>query len=536
MAFVSVDDVLRIPVLRAAGPRVLAGAGKLGRSVRWVHSAELADIAPLLREGDLLLSTGIAMPDSAEELTRFAASLADTGAAGLVVELGRRWHEVPQALVEACDRVGLPLVSLAREVPFAAVTQSIGERIVAEQVEELREAQRIHETFTALSIAEAGPDKILEAVQRLSGATVVLESEQHQVLDYLSGSDDVDALLGSWSTRSRAVGLEGRTTWDEANGWLVTRVGRRERGWGRLVLQLPGPPSERTMAIAERAAAALALHRLHDRQRDSALRRTHHELLLGLLADPTSEDLLRRCELAGLPTARRQLVGISVRPVVDASSTRSSTRSTPAIRLDEAIAAIVQAAHEQRVPALVCELEGDLRVLLSFTASANADKGADELAARVRRRQAVTVCAGRPVRRAAEIDRTLREAQHVLESLRPGVPDRVVHRLEHVHLRGLLALLADDDRLALFVQRELGALREHDTRTGEALTDAVRALVNHPTSKSEAAACLHISRPVFYDRLAKVGRLLGVDLDDPDIRVSLHVALLADELRREPAG
>lgn len=526
MAVVTVAEVLRMTVLRAAGPRVLAGAAGLERRVRWVHSAELADIAPLLREGDLLLSTGIAMPDSTDELTRFAASLAEGRAAGLVVELGRRWQDVPSALVDACDRVGLPLVSLAREVPFAAVTQSIGERIVDEQVEELREAQRVHETFTALSIAEAGPDKILEAVQRLSSATVVLESEQHQVLDYVTGADDVAALLGNWSTRSRAVQLEGRTAWDDNTGWLVTRVGKRERGWGRLVLQLSSAPTERTMAIAERAAAALALHRLHDRQRDSSVRRAHHELVLGLLSDPTSPDLLRRCEAAGLPTTGRQLIGLSIRPVLEATA----ARSTPAMRVDEAITSVVQAAQDQRVPALVCELESDVRVLLSFAATANADRGTDELAARVRRRQSVTVCAGRPVRSPAEIDRTLREAQHVLDSLRPDATDRPVHRLEHVHLRGLLALLADDDRLALFVQRELGTLHQHDERTRSGLTEAVRALVTHPTSKSEAAASLHVSRPVFYDRLTKAQRLLGVDLDDPDIRVSLHVALLAEDV------
>jgi purine catabolism regulator len=37
-----------------------------------------------------------------------------------------------------------------------------------------------------------------------------------------------------------------------------------------------------------------------------------------------------------------------------------------------------------------------------------------------------------------------------------------------------------------------------------------------------------------YDRLSKVSRLLSVDLDDADIRTSLHVALIADELRPDP--
>jgi PucR family transcriptional regulator, purine catabolism regulatory protein len=140
---------------------------------------------------------------------------------------------------------------------------------------------------------------------------------------------------------------------------------------------------------------------------------------------------------------------------------------------------------------------------------------------------------GRPVGRAAAIDRTLREAQQVVRSVPGGAADGV-HRLEDVHLRGLLAMIGDDDRLRLFVDRELDPLREHDERTGSRLLDAVRALVTHPTSKSDAAASLHLSRPVFYDRLAKASRVLGADLDDPDVRVSLHVALLADEVEAGP--
>lgn len=527
MAVVTVAEVLTVPALRAAGPEVLAGERGLAHPVRWVHSAELADIAPLLRAGDLLLTTGIAMPETDANLDEFAVSLAESRAAGLVIELGRRWDRVPDSLVKACERTGLPLVALAREVRFASVEQAVGERIVDEQLAELREAQRVHETFTELSIAEAGPREILEAVQRLAGTAVVLENEQHQVLDYQTGSEDAAEVLASWAARSRAVRLEGRTTWNETNGWLVTRVGKRDRGWGRLVVQTSSPPSARLVAMAERAAAALALHRLHDRQRDSAVRRTHHELLVGLLADPTSPELLQRCELAGLPTNRRQLVGITLRLQVE--GTKETTR-TPGSQLEEAVAATVHAAHELRVPALVCDIEQDVRALLSFPASANTRRAVDDLAARVRRRHPLVVGAGRPVTRSMDVDRTLREAQQVVQSVRPGVHADTVHRLEDVHLRGLLAMLTDDDRVRLFVGRELGALREHDAEFGTGLVDAVRALVSHPTSKSDGAASLHISRPVFYDRLAKAERLLGVDLDDPDIRVSLHVALIAEEV------
>ena len=47
---------------------------------------------------------------------------------------------------------------------------------------------------------------------------------------------------------------------------------------------------------------------------------------------------------------------------------------------------------------------------------------------------------GRAVDRVGEVGRTLRESLHVVDAVRPGTRQRAVHRLEDVHLRGLLAL------------------------------------------------------------------------------------------------
>ncbi len=434
---------------------------------------------------------------------------------------------LPAALVEACDELGLPLVALRHVVRFAAVAQAVGERVVDEQLEELREAQRVHDTFTELSIAEAGPREVLEAAQRLAGVAVVLENEDHQVVDYVAGPDDIDPFLADWRIRSRRVKDAGRTTWDQGQGWLVTRLGKRGRDWGRLVMQAPSEPSQRLAAVAERAAAALALHRLHDRHRDSVVRRTHHELILGLLNDPTDADVQRRCEIAGFPLKARQLVGLTIR----VHPTPGEASTPLASRVEEVIAATVRAAHDLRTPVLVCEVDQEVRALLSLPTRARATKVVDDLAARVHRRGRVTIGAGRPANEIQEADRTLREASQVVSSVRDETHARArVHRLEDVHLRGLLTLLGPDERLVMFIDRELGALRRHDAEQGTDLVEAVRALMENPASKSQAATSLHLSRPVFYDRLAKVERLLGAKLDDPDIRVSLHVALLAEQL------
>lgn len=65
-----------------------------------------------------------------------------------MLELGCRWLSLRPALIEAFETRSLPLISLTHEVKFAAITQAVGERVVDQQLIELRDAERVHETFT----------------------------------------------------------------------------------------------------------------------------------------------------------------------------------------------------------------------------------------------------------------------------------------------------------------------------------------------------------------------------------------------------
>ena len=510
----TVGDVLRVPAVRVADPQVLAGSVALGRQVRWVHTTELADIGPLLRGGDLVLTTGIALPDHDRGLTGFVLSLAESEAAGLFVELGRRWTALPEVLVVECESRSLPLVALRREVRFAEVAPAVGERLVDEQLAELRAAERVHETFTELSITEAGPADILAAAHRLSGSPVVLETEHHQIVDYRVGPTDAAAtrFLDDWERRSRSVRTAGRTGWDASNGWLVTRVGRVERGWGRLVIGALEPPSPGLTAVAERAAAALAMHRLHDRTRDGQVRRVHHELLMALLGDAGNVETHRRAAIAGLPP-RGQYVGLALRP----------HRATA---VDDLVAACLRAAELTRTPCLVSVFGSQVRGIVALPVRGDAVRLLDRWAAEATARVPAVVAAGSAVDELAAADRTLLEAAQVLAALPPGHEGSGVLRLVDVHLRGLLTLLADDARLTTFADRELAPLRDEPE-----LLRTLRALVENPSGKSAAATALNISRPVLYDRIARLQHLLGASLDDAETRTSLHVALLADEVR-----
>src|ERR1700759_1833004 len=93
-------QVLDLDVVRRGSPHVVAGTARLDVPVRWVPALELTDVGRLLGGGGVVLSTGIALPDSLSGLAGYVASLADIGIAGLAVELGRRYTSaLPAALV-----------------------------------------------------------------------------------------------------------------------------------------------------------------------------------------------------------------------------------------------------------------------------------------------------------------------------------------------------------------------------------------------------------------------------------------------------
>jgi purine catabolism regulator len=136
-------DVLALDVVQAGQPVVVAAPERLDGAVRWVHVAEVSDVGRLLRGGELVLSTGIALPSSAALLDDYVAGLAKAGVAGLAIELGQRYTgALPTPLVAAAAARGVPLVVFGREVMFVEITEAVHARIIDAQFAELQAARR----------------------------------------------------------------------------------------------------------------------------------------------------------------------------------------------------------------------------------------------------------------------------------------------------------------------------------------------------------------------------------------------------------
>src|SRR5580692_8037628 len=389
----TVADLLLIDVIRRGSPQVVAGSDGLDARVRWVHVLELADAAHLLQGGELVLTTGVALPAEPALLARYAADLASAGGAGvsaLAVELGRRYvGTLPGALVRAAADSGLTLIAFEREVSFVEITEAVHARIIDAQLDELRASERLHEVFTELSVAGASLDEVVRQAAALAGRPVILADLSHRVLACEPGSADPARLLAGFARRSRALsGSAGRTAYDEASGWLFTPVGARGEDWGRVILVCDGPPGGTDTVLIERAATTLALGRLLTRHAESLDRQAHRTLITGIIsqahADPAEAAV--RSRALGVPVDGRQLVAMVLR-LRDPADTPGPLGVSAHARVLDIADAAAAACRTERVPSLVGTLD-DARAgaMLSLSPRADADRVLHGLTARIAER------------------------------------------------------------------------------------------------------------------------------------------------------
>ncbi|MBO2464306.1 PucR family transcriptional regulator [Actinomadura violacea] len=531
----TLDDVLQLDAVRRGQPHVVAGADRTGNLVRWVHVAEVTDIAHLLHGGELVLTTGIALPDEPERLRAYIAELADVGVSGLMIELGRRYaSRPPAALVAAAEDLGLPVIVLAHEPAFVDITESVHARIVQEQFAELRASEQLHEIFTQLSVEGASTDEVVRQVAAIGGHPVVLENLSHRVLAADADGRDPAELLSAWETRSRAVRLRTRTGYDAASGWLVTTVGARGEDWGRLIIVLGSPPSPRETVLVERAATTLALGRLLDRHAESVERQAHGTIIARILAHAYSDpqEAAARARALGVPLSGRRLLGAVLRHRGPAHTARGA--APPVGELSALAETAAAACRDARLAALVGVLDeggpqARVGVLASLPARADAETALTEVATRIRKQSGgdTVMAAGSVVETIRDVRRSFLEAEQVADVAARGAGSRLFYRLPDLRLRGLLHLLRDDARVQTFVERELGPLLEYDAQRGSDLTRILELYLESGRNKAVAAQQAHLSRPAFYERLRRIERVLDADLDDVESCVSLHVALLA---------
>ncbi|MGH9297569.1 MAG: PucR family transcriptional regulator ligand-binding domain-containing protein, partial [Acidimicrobiales bacterium] len=160
-----------------------AGASGLGRSLLWAHVCEIADPRPWLEGGELIMTTGMAVPRQARAQVAYVDRLCEAGVAGLGVAEGMSSPPLTAAMRERADEAGLPILRVSYEVPFIAIS-----RVVFAANHETFE-RRMLRTLTIFDSLRRGSTvldstvAVLDRLEELSGYMLgVASTDRHLVL------------------------------------------------------------------------------------------------------------------------------------------------------------------------------------------------------------------------------------------------------------------------------------------------------------------------------------------------------------------
>ena len=486
--------------------------GDLEREVRWVHVTELADPRPYVREDELVLTNGVwlAATDPATYVTR----ITETRACGLLFGLLEERPEAPHALVEACARHDLALLTLPIEVPFTAVSHAMADLQASARQEELARSVDRGKAL-ARAIAEGTDERGVLRVLTLDHALPVALVDAGGHVLAVEGAEDVDAA-------AIAAALAG------------PRRAEVEFGDGRVASLF------RVGALAENDAALVCLRALVDLSAEEreALDQTARFLTVelarraalhaiesrfaGELLEMLYDVARRGHELPG----RLRSFGIDAAGPLAVLSIAFADGEPTAPGLADVVGGLLV---RWGVPGVVPQGSDDAVAIIGWTGD-GLEAAAQDVVASVGRewsgRRAV-IGIGRIATGAQELRRSLleaREARRVAQRRRRGP---AVTTFDHVGSHRMLLALHDEHTLEDFAAAVLGPLREHDREHRTALEPTLRTFLDLGGRYADSAAALHVHVNTLRKRLERIEELTGRDVSATDDRVDFYLALTA---------
>ncbi len=158
-----VRELLGVPDLRL---RLLTDIAGMDRAIRHVYTTDLPDPSRYLTQGDLVL-TGLIWCRAPGDADRFVSALVRAGVSALGA--GEALGTVPDEVIQACGRHGLPLLAVPAETSFAAVTDEVGRRLSGDRATEMTRVLGRRRLLLSAVAEGAGLDAMFRLMSRELG-------------------------------------------------------------------------------------------------------------------------------------------------------------------------------------------------------------------------------------------------------------------------------------------------------------------------------------------------------------------------------
>ncbi|TCV66190.1 purine catabolism regulator [Pseudomonas fluorescens] len=483
----SIQDILDNASLRT---RLLTGVQGAQRVLRWTHVCELADPSEWLGEGDLLMTTGIGIPQDIKMQRAYVSRLCYVQVAGMMIGENMQAPSDLSGLNDQASLLGFPVLITHYSVPFSAVTRAIVDARQHAEDQRRLAVVRLYES-ARIGLRHLGLSALL---LRLS-ADVAAELYLFETRSLCPWQQGLAPLPRRWQ---EVIASRGRLTFDLAR----CHDGESE-AW---VMALPGSPECAILAtggqlldygILHHIASVLAieLERLmgeHERRL-----RIGSELVDDLLNQRlTDKAAMERLQQMGFPPGATHLI---------------------VARLDREAPENWQLELErQSIKVLARQAGAELVILVSSQPSYTSLQTALGCSLGVSAQLGVGL----------RVPEALREDRLALAH---STKARKVVNYENA-LDEAFWLPSDLDQAKMMYRRVIGSLADYDAQHGSNLIRTLNIFLEQNRSWQKSAQVLSVHKQTLVYRIRWIEEITGRSLDDTEGVVALWIALRSMEI------
>jgi purine catabolism regulator len=462
--------------------------------------------------------------------------------AAIAIKLGRYIDEVPAAVLQVADRIGMPILRVPDGVAFDDVITDVFTELVDRQSGALSRADELHRALAAIVLEGGDLPQIAEEVARLLDACVLICTPDGRI-QAEGGNREAFAALPLFDPTGRLrveqLRLGVHRPPDGRPGELaMASIIAGGTDHGRIAAFCPGalpPPGIQALERAATVAALaitkqLAVAAVEGKYRGDFLR----EVLTGGAGDPAA--VVEHCASLGWDVDRPMVIVVAEldpddpqRPIppppvaLRSPQERFAGAWLQVVRARDKAAPVVGFSSE--VVALLpvsTEPDGAAKAVDATVTAVAGDRGGGRR----------SFCAGvsRLVVDAARIPEAYAEARRAVAVGRRVHGRGSVSHFDSLGVHRLLSLVPDAAELRSFAAETLGDLAR-DTPEAADLRHTLQTLLDTNLNVAETARILHFHYNTLRYRISKLERMVGAFTTDPALRLDVALALQVIEMR-----
>lgn len=528
---------------------VLAGHGGLDINVKTVNVMEVPDVINWVAEGELILTTAYSIRDDIEMLNELIPRLKAKKVAGLAIKIKRYVEEIPASVLETSNTENFPLLSLPIDVAFGDLMAKALTKILNRQTDLLIEMDNFNNNVKDIMLRGGDLHEIAKMIAELTKSPLAITEDIFN--DYVVVADqalkkDLEKIVSAsiaetkqtrTSKPTETIKVIDMVDGTEVSRWIIP-IFSSETFYGQVFIwDTEGNISRRNLAMVENATSLIALNSSRKLSVYENENKHKIEFIEDLLSDNESDKqrAIEKAAYFGFNHGNIYSVVIAKTNELNLDVKMTPNNSRILKQLEAKLITVVRRINRLYSGQILHALKTDrLIFLLGFDYTTTAEKireSTDQFAEQILYLlkqegllQRITIGIGRPYDNYRELSSSYREASRALQKLELSATQNIAH-FEDLGIYRILSHELIQPDIIQFAYEVLGDLLQYDRDRDSDLLGTLRTYLECGRNVKRVSEVMFTHYNTVIYRLQRIREIAGIDLDDADTMLNMHIAI-----------